>query len=97
MVRMGLGIAFLLQDAIAFDILWMCIAVAPPIVRVTLDPCLLGSHLVVSVVWVGLQSASLPMLSALTLAIGCCAVRLMRDLRTWLKGRAARDAKLVRH
>jgi hypothetical protein len=27
MVRMGLGIAFLLQDAIAFDILWMALRI----------------------------------------------------------------------
>ena len=94
---MGLGIAFLLQAAIAFDILWVRFAVFAPVVRITLDPCLLGPYLVVLVVWVGLQFTSLPLPSALTLAIGFCAVRLMWDLRTWLKGRAARDAKLVRH
>jgi hypothetical protein len=97
MVGMGLGIAFLLQDAIAFDILWVRLSVFAPVVRIALAPSLLSPHLVVLVVWVGLQFALLPLPSALTLAIGFCAVRLMRDLRTWLKGRAARDAKLVRH
>lgn len=97
MVGMALCIAFLLQDAIAFDILWVRLAVFAPVVRIALAPCLLSPHLVVLVVWVGLQFALLPLPSALTLAIGFCAVRLMRDLRTWLKGRAARDAKLVRH